>query len=128
MFKATKRLSLLIVCILALLLLMSSAENPRVARAAGFVSYDSSYAGDCWYWDEQMHQWIGAARYQYDNWRHTNTDSTVRTFSPMTITYSGVCPDDNSTGTQYSTDGWRMVINTPYNVTVFNQFNQQIYP
>lgn len=126
MFKATTRLSLLIVCILALLLLMSSGENPRVARAAGFVSYDSSYAGDCWYWDGW--QWLGAARYQYDNWRHTDTDTTVRSFSPLTITYSGVCSDDNPSGSQYSADGWRMVITNPYNVTVFNQFNQQIYP
>ena len=128
MFKATKRLLLGIVCVLALLLLVSSWENPRVARASGFVSYDSSYAGDCWYWDEQMHQWIGAARYEYTNWRHTAADTTVRTFSPMTISYSGVCPDDVATGSQYSADGWRMVINTPYNVTVFNQSNQQVYP
>lgn len=125
MSKATKRLLPSIVCILALLSLMSSGENPRVARAAGFVSYDSSYAGDCWYWDQQ---WLGAARYQYDNWRHTNTDSTVRYFTPLTITYSGVCSDDMSTGTQYSADGWRMVINTPYDVKVYNQSNQQVYP
>ena len=128
MFKATKRLLLSVVCILVLLLLMSSAENPRVARASGFVSYDSSYAGDCFYWDQQMQQWIGAARYQYDNWRHTAADSTVRYFTPLTITFSGVCPDDISTGSQYSADGWRMVINTPYDVKVYNQSNQQVYP
>src|SRR5688572_16925018 len=127
MFKATQRLSLLIVCILALLLCRVQRIRESLARRVLCLT-TPSYAGDCWYWDEQMHQWIGAARYQYDNWRHTNTDSTVRTFSPLTITYSGVCPDDNSTGSQYSADGWRMVINTPYNVTVFNQFNQQIYP
>lgn len=126
MSKATKRLLLTIVCILALVLLMSSGENPRVARASGSVSYDSSYAGDCWYWDG--FQWLGAARYEYTNWRHTATDSTVRYFTPLTITYSGVCSDDMSTGSQYSADGWRMVINTPYNVTVFNQSNQQVYP
>ena len=123
MSKATKRLLLSIVCILALVLLMSSGENPRVARASGFVSYDSSYAGECYYWDYQMQQEIGAARYQYTNWRHTAADTTVRYFTPLTITYSGVCTDDISTGSQYSADGWRMVINTPYDVRVYNQSN-----
>lgn len=128
MSKATKRLLLSIVCILALVLLMSSGENPRVARASGFVSYDSSYAGECFYWDPQLQQELGAARYQYTNWRHTAADSTVRYFTPLTITYSGVCSDDISTGTQWSADGWRMVINTPYDVKVYNQSNQQVYP
>ena len=126
MLKATKRLLLSIVCILALLLLMSSGENPRVAHASGTVSYDLSYAGSCLYWDGW--QYLEAARYQYDNWRHTAADTTVRYFTPMTILYSGVCSDDVSTGTQWSADGWRMVINTPYDVKVYNQSNQQIYP
>ncbi|HET8783950.1 MAG TPA: hypothetical protein VFM63_16170 [Pyrinomonadaceae bacterium] len=128
MFTATKRLSLSILCILALFLLMSSGENPRVARASGFVGYDLSYAGECFYWDPQLQQELGAARYQYTNWRHTAADTTVRYFTPMTILYSGVCSDDVSTGTQWSADGWKMVINTPYNVTVYNSSNQQIYP
>lgn len=126
MLKATKRLLLSIVCILALLLLMSSGENPKVAHASGSVAYDLSYAGECWYWDGW--QYLGAARYQYDNWRHTAVDTTVRYFTPMTILYSGVCSDDVSTGTQWSADGWRMVINTPYDVKVYDQSNQQIYP
>src|SRR5688500_6309472 len=100
MLKATKRLLLSMVCVLALLLLMSSGENPKVAQASGSVAYDLSYAGECWYWDGW--QYLGAARYQYDNWRHTAVDTTVRYFTPMTILYSGVCSDDVSTGTQWS--------------------------
>jgi hypothetical protein len=111
--------------IVVLFLVLSSGENPRVARASGYVSYDLTYAGECFYWDQQE---LMAARYQYDNWRHTATDSTVRYFTPMTILYSGVCADDVATGSQYSADGWRMVINTPYDVKVYNQSNQQVYP
>ncbi len=129
MFKGTKKLLLSIVCILALVLLMSSGNNPRVVRASGSVQYDQYWFGDCWYWDPQLQQEIGAARYYYDNWRHTAADSTVRSF-PIVIWYSGVCPDDNIPGSAYSTagDGWRMVVNTPYDVEVYNQFNQQVYP
>lgn len=127
MFKATTRLSLTIVCILALVLLMSSGNNPKVARASGSVQSDQEWFGDCWYWDPQLQQELGAARYYYDNWRHTAADSTVRYF-PIVIWYSGVCPDDNIPGSAYSSDGWRMVVNTPYDVEVYNQFNQQVYP
>ena len=129
MLKATKRLLLLVVCIMALVLLMSSGNNPRIAHASGSVQYDQAWFGDCLYWDAQLGQEVGAARYYYDNFRHTAADTTVRNFA-IVIWYSGVCPDDNVPGSAYSTqgDGWRMVVNSPYDIKVYNQFNQQIYP
>jgi len=129
MFKVTKRRLLPIFCILALVLLMSSGDNPKVVRASGFVEYESDWFGDCWYWDSQLQQEVGAARYYYDFWRYTEANGTVHSF-PIVIWYSGVCPDDNIPGSAYSNtgDGWRMVVNTPYDVEVYNQFNQQVYP
>ena len=127
MLKVTKRRLLPVVCLLALLLVMSSGNNPQVARASGFVSYDMNWFGDCWYWDPVLQQEMGAAQYVYDNWRHTAADSTVRYFAPLTIYYSGVCSSDTSR-MQWSADGWLMVVWTPYDVEVYNQYSQQVYP
>lgn len=128
MFKATKRRLLSIVCILALVLLSSSGNNPRVVRAAGHVEYFTDWFGDCWYWDPSG-GYMGAARYYYDNFLYYDEYNNIRRFN-ITIWYSGVCPDDNIPGEAYSDqgDGWRMVVNTPYDIKVYNQFNQQVYP
>jgi hypothetical protein len=129
MFKVTKRRLLPFVCILALVLLVSSGDNPRVVRASGHVEYFTDWFGDCWYWDHELQQEMGAARYYYDNFLYIDENDYVRRFN-ITIWYSGVCPDDNVPGSAYSDqgDGWRMVVNSPYDIKVYNQFNQQVYP
>ncbi len=127
MIKPKKRRVLHVFSVLALLLTMLSGGNPTTVRADGHVEYNMYWWGDCWYWDAQLGQEIGAAQYYYDNWRHVASDSTVRYFEPLVIYYSGVCSSD-TTGSQYSLDGWRMDVNTPYDVKVYNQANQQVYP
>jgi hypothetical protein len=118
-----------IVGIIALSLL-TMPLNIQTVKADGQVGYFTEYFGDCWYIEPYSGQWMGAAQYYYDSFTHVTSGGVVRNFYPLTIWYSGVCPDDNAYGVAYSTngDGWRMEVNGPYNIKVFNAANQQVYP
>lgn len=119
----TKAQSLLLLTILILCI----AFSPVTARAEGYVYYSMHWWGDCWY--ESGGYMMQGAQYYYDNFHHVDANGTDRYFYPLTLWYSGVqCTDERDSGVAYSSDNWRMVVNTPYNITVFDSSNQQRYP
>ncbi len=108
-------------------LILSTAFGAVTARAEGYVYYSMHWWGDCWYYSGGYE--IQGAQYYYDNFHHVDANSNDRYFYPLTLWYSGVqCTDEMDSGVAYSSDNWRMEVNTPYNIKVFDSSNQQRYP
>lgn len=113
--------------LLLLTIILCNAFGTATVRAEGYVTYDVNWWGDCWYYEGGI--LLQGAQYYYDNFRHISGNGTNRYFYPLTLWYSGVnCTDERAEGIGYSSDNWRMEVNTPYNIKVFNSNGQQVYP